>query len=149
MLASKEILTVVLGNAGRPQDSVRRLIEKANAAGGKDNISAIVVETKNFAGSAQQKAERPAVSGFLPAVLRGRWAFLIYGLVAGLLASYAWVRPTFTRSGKPEIPSVHLPGILRVDPGSQEYPTITSALEAARAATASKSETASMKSRSG
>ncbi len=133
MLASKEIKEVVLGNAGRPQDSVRNLIEKANAAGGRDNISAIVVEAKNFAGSQQMVANGTEAFGKLRAALCGRRAFLIYGLAAGMLASYLWVRPPLARSGKPEIPSVHLPVVLRVDPGSQEYPTITSALEAAQA----------------
>ncbi len=129
MLTSREILTAVIENAGRPQDGVRRLIEKANAAGGKDNISVLVVETENFAA---EKGIRE-VAGILPSGFHRRWAFLFYGLLAGLLVSYAWLRPALNRPAKPEVPAVHLPGVLLVEPGSQQYPTITSALEAARA----------------
>jgi PPM family protein phosphatase len=133
MLTSKEIARAVIENAGNPQMAVRQLIEKANAAGGKDNISVIVVEGELFATSAGKTLRTgpdisPGRSGF-----RGRWAFLLYGLAAGLLASYLWFRPATQENGAPELqsPSVYGPAVLRVDPGSLEYPTISSALEAA------------------
>jgi serine/threonine protein phosphatase PrpC len=142
MLTAKEILGAVLGNAGNPRESVRRLIEQANAAGGKDNVSAIVIESKDFAASAPHagRIDPPIVSGASLGVSssrttfwRGRLAFLAYGLVAGLLASYLWYRPAAVGRGKPDVPVARPPGVLRVGPNSQQYPTITRALEAAHA----------------
>jgi PPM family protein phosphatase len=138
MLTAKEISGVVLGNAGKPKHSVHQLIEKANAAGGKDNISAIVIEAQDFAGSAggvrSQNGNDSSPRVFLKNPARffcRRWAFLIYGLVAGLLLSYLLLRPAETEVTLPEISSVRPPAVLRVSPGSTEYPTIASALEAA------------------
>jgi PPM family protein phosphatase len=139
MLTSREIMSTLLDSAGRPRDSVRRLIEKANAAGGKDNVSVIVIESKSFAASAHKFRNAPsgAPSGNarpgLPLLL-GRWAFLVYGLVAGLLAAYLWLRPVKTEPVQPDnSSSVASTSVLRVEPLSIEYPTITKALEAARA----------------
>jgi PPM family protein phosphatase len=139
MLSSREILSVVLDNAGCPQDAVRGLIEKANAAGGKDNISVIVVESEDSAVSAKRNIGH-AEKGVFPRIfsrgvetLRGRWAFLLYGIVTGLLAFYFWNRSAKTEVAPPPVPSVQLPAVLYVAPGSREYPTISSALEAAHA----------------
>ena len=131
MLSSREIMEVLLDNAGRPRDSARRLIEQANEAGGKDNVSAIVIEVGGFAAAAA--ALRAGRSGTFLTLLRGRWAFLLYGLVAGLIASYLWLGPETAPVPVPEIPSVQIPGVLQVKQGSPEYPTIASALEAAKA----------------
>jgi protein phosphatase len=43
-------LTQVLRMAATPQEACDRLIEAANAAGGKDNITAVVVESQSHAG---------------------------------------------------------------------------------------------------
>lgn len=145
MIASNEILQSLLENAGSPRDSVRRLIEKSNAAGGKDNISAIVVEANGFeaACSGQVRTEiGRKTSGDswrsiwinLTSLLRGRWAFLCYGLLVGLMAAFLW--QNFQKSGGDESivpPSVPEPRVLRVEPASTAYPTIASALETARA----------------
>lgn len=129
MLSSREILGTVLDHAGDPRASVAALIEKANAAGGKDNIAVIVVEGDRFA------APGRAVRGG-GTVLQGRWAFLLYGLLAGLLASFSWFH--FFKAEESPAPSLPVsvpqsPGILRVDRAGSEYPTIASALAAARA----------------
>ena len=132
MLSSREILGVVLEHAGSPRDSVRELIEKANAAGGKDNVSVIVVEAGNFAAAAAKS--RPRNGGGRPALIWGRWAFLTYGILAGFLLAHFWLRPPQSQSPAPETTAaVRLPSVLRVSPGSVEYPTIRSALDAARA----------------
>ncbi len=147
MLTSKEILESVGENAGSPRDTVRRLIEKANAAGGKDNISAIVVEAENFAsarnGKTGQKDEADVIdllrrrAGILQSSpLRGRWAFLCYGLLAGLLAASLAHRLFFQESIQDQAQAVQsppLPRLLKVEPSSPDYPTISKALDAAHA----------------
>jgi PPM family protein phosphatase len=134
MLASKEMQRIVLDNAGSPKDSVHQLIEKANAAGGKDNISVIVIEAEGFAALSRKGDGNGSRSLWQRlAVLCTRWAFLIYGLIAGLLASYIWLRPAESGPGMPNPPSLRLPVLLRVSPNSPEYPTIASALDAADA----------------
>jgi parallel beta-helix repeat protein len=133
MLTSGEILQAVIDCAGNPRDSVRRLIEKANAAGGEDNVSVIVVEGHEFASAL--KNEKPA--GLAGSFLRGRWGFLCYGLILGILAFSAfsaWSRlhgPQAEESQAQE--PIQVPRVLRVDPHSIEFPTISKALEAARA----------------
>ncbi len=147
MLTSKEILESVAENAGSPRDAVRRLIEKANAAGGKDNISAIIVEAENFSlawkGDAGQKNESDVIdllrrrAGILESLpLKGRWAFLCYGLLAGLLAASLAHQVFFEESiqDQPEaVQSPPSPRLLKVEPASPDYPSIASALDAARA----------------
>ncbi len=133
MLASGEILETVLKFAGNPRDCVRSLIEKANAAGGKDNISVIVVEGEDFASSCEARKEpAPGASGSLLSCLRRRWAFLCYGLLAGLLAGYflSGVKP----AGEKTPPEVQFrpSRVLVVAPSSPEYPTINKAMEAAQ-----------------
>ena len=132
MLTSKEISRVVLGNAGHPKESVRRLIEEANEAGGKDNVSAIVVEAQDFPISTADGASSSIFFKGAAAVFAGRWAFMIYGLAAGLLLSYLFLRPAETQVAPPESASDQLPSVLRVSPGSAKYPTIASAVDAAR-----------------
>lgn len=133
MLTSREISAAVVENAGSPRDSVRRLIEKANSAGGKDNISAIVVEAENFAAAARNTSKPRRVLS-VPAFIGGRWAFLLYGLVAGLLASYLWLRPAGPENGPvDDKQSVPLPRVLQVGPAGAEYSSIAGALEAAQA----------------
>ncbi len=145
MVASDEIFRAVTGNAGRPEGSVRQLIRQANAAGGKDNISVIVVEGKNFAavcpgypGDTEASRESPVkqkrVSNDIWAsFLQGRWAFLILGLLAGLVLAAALHRNRAPAADEPgPVPAVQAPRILRVESASPEFPTIARALEAAR-----------------
>jgi serine/threonine protein phosphatase PrpC len=49
LIASASINEIVLRLAGRPQDVVNALIDAANAAGGKDNITVLYVEGDRFA----------------------------------------------------------------------------------------------------
>lgn len=125
MLSSREIMEVVADGAGDPRVSARRLIERANSAGGADNISVIVIEGDAFALSAKKK-RIPLPSS----PLAGRWAFLLYGLVLGILAGFLWQRSHDGGVEPPLEPSIRKPVVLKVDPGSQ-YPTIASALAAA------------------
>lgn len=139
MLSSREMLSVMADKAGCPRDAVLGLIEKANAAGGKDNISVIVVESEDFAvsarGSLKQNGKAISSGNVSPGapILKGRWAFLFYGMLAGAMALYLWDRLPKAEVAPPPVPAVQLPAVLTVAPGSLEFPTITSALEAARA----------------
>ncbi|MEA2694782.1 MAG: family protein phosphatase [Acidobacteriota bacterium] len=49
MISSREILETVEENAGSADAAVKDLIERANAAGGKDNVSAVLVLGDRFA----------------------------------------------------------------------------------------------------
>ncbi len=133
MLASKEILQAALDHAGDPRECVRLLIEKANIAGGKDNISVIMVEGESFADSCTKpQASSREITSLLLSFLQSRWAFLCYGLIAGLLASLFWTHSQpiqeETQSPQADSPAAEL----FVEPSSPDYPTISKALEFAR-----------------
>jgi PPM family protein phosphatase len=81
-VTSGEILRTVLANAGHPGGAVHELIEAANRAGGKDNVSVLVVEGEQFA------AAREASPGIAPAhgnAFVGPAAMFVYGLVCAAL----------------------------------------------------------------
>lgn len=113
MLPSAEIRRLMEQHAADPDAAVAALIEAAKHAGGKDNVSAIVVA-----------GEGAARAGGWPLLSRG--AFFVYGFVlalAGAAAAYqAWPRP-------PAPPP--LPRTLVVGTG-QELASIGAALAEAR-----------------
>src|SRR6185312_2737618 len=76
-------------HAGDPDAAVRELIDAANGAGGKDNVTVVIVEGEQFTASA---APAPAPeSGNLFA---SRPAFSLYGLALALAAAW-FARPYF------------------------------------------------------
>jgi PPM family protein phosphatase len=77
-VTSAEILRTVLANAGHPGGAVHELIEAANRAGGKDNVSVVVVEGEQFAAAREAPADSAPAAGSLFA---GRTAMFAYGLV--------------------------------------------------------------------
>ena len=56
-------------HAGDPEAAVRELIEAANRAGGKDNVTVVIVEGEQFTGSVRRDVG-PAAGGW---VVRCRW----------------------------------------------------------------------------
>jgi len=81
-VTSREIQRTVEENAGDPESAVRRLIAAANNAGGKDNVSVVIVEGPLFS------AQRPVAA--VPENSRrnpftSRTAAAGYGFLAGLL----------------------------------------------------------------
>jgi serine/threonine protein phosphatase PrpC len=111
LVTSADILSLVESNAANPKAAVQALIDAANQAGGKDNVSAVLVEGERFAATARksrpaaatttagtQETPRPALrgagvarrGGFLGA-FASRPAFLLYGILlgAGGLAAFA------------------------------------------------------------
>ncbi len=61
MVPSQDILRTIEANSASPSAAVRALIERANAAGGKDNVSAVLVEGERFAEAMRrrQTGKRP------------------------------------------------------------------------------------------
>lgn len=114
--ASAEIRKLVELHAGDPDSAARALIAAANAAGGKDNVTVVLVEGERFTGAAvaaAPKTRRTAV-----------WALAILELAtAGALA---WVLL------HPKPPVVIAPRTLTAGTGAQ-YDSISAALSAARA----------------
>jgi serine/threonine protein phosphatase PrpC len=76
-VTSAEILRTVLANAGHPGGAVHELIEAANRAGGKDNVSVLVVEGEQFAAV----RESPEIARPARSVFAGRTAMFAYGLL--------------------------------------------------------------------
>jgi serine/threonine protein phosphatase PrpC len=73
MLPSREILETVESNAASPRAAVRALIERANAAGGKDNVSAVLVLGDRFAEAVRRRDGSGARGG------RAGWAGTLRG----------------------------------------------------------------------
>jgi PPM family protein phosphatase len=78
-VTSNEILRAVARNAGNPDVAIEELVDAANRAGGKDNVSVVIAEGPMFAAIAGEtvEAKKPTGSSFA-----GRAAMFIYGLIA-------------------------------------------------------------------
>lgn len=145
LVPKQTILTVAEAHAADPQAAVAELIAEANAAGGKDNVSVVLVEGERYAAGVRSRkparGERgeprrssrggaQARPGALRRFLRlfaGRAAFLLYGLILGALA--------FAVFGQGGTPLDRLParsGVLRVGVGDGGLSTIGEALAKAR-----------------
>lgn len=119
-VASSRIREAVERNAGHPESAVAELIAAANSAGGKDNVTAVVVEGEEFMA--------PRVDP-LPVMgtpwWRSGFACFLYGLIIALPAGWMW------RGMWVPPPQVITPQVLTVGPGTK-YPTISEALAEAR-----------------
>jgi len=122
-VGSLVIRQTVERNAGNPEEAVRQLIGAANAAGGKDNVTVVLVEGAEFAAPAIAEP-RSGNSAMSRPVLSALW------FAAGLAvaAAGAW----FSRSLWIPAPVVLKPETLLVGQGTA-YPSIAAALAAARA----------------
>ncbi|HET9212268.1 MAG TPA: protein phosphatase 2C domain-containing protein [Thermoanaerobaculia bacterium] len=109
LVASRAILEAVEANAGNPKRAAQALIDAANQAGGKDNVSVVLVEGERYAAAvrkarpelATRETPRPAQARGAAAARRGagsrllgafvsRPAFLIYGAILGAFAFAAF-----------------------------------------------------------
>lgn len=107
LVPSATILSLVEGNAANPKAAVQALIDAANQAGGKDNVSVVLVEGERFAAAARKRrpeaaatAARPGVKGAgvakggagsrILGVFASRPAFLLYGAILGICGFAAW-----------------------------------------------------------
>jgi hypothetical protein len=116
-VASGEIRETVERNAGNPEAAVKELIAAANRAGGKDNVTVLVVEGENFtAPSHEFISDSPKRSG-LPAIV---WFFC--GLAVA--AAGGWFSRGLWMPAPPVAPGLQL---LTVGAGAT-FASITEAL---------------------
>jgi len=85
LVTSRQILSIVEAHAGNPHMAARALVEAANDAGGKDNITVVIVEGPRFPAGVRRRMSSPRTSIPLAPirqnVLLARPAFLFYGLL--------------------------------------------------------------------
>jgi serine/threonine protein phosphatase PrpC len=118
LVPSGTIADVVRESAGNPDGIVRELIDAANHAGGKDNVTVVYAEGPQFAsarGRASEPVTRPEASAPLPAGHRSnKWlvAFLVLlGLVIAAVAAF------LTRElWLPRTPIAIAPGVIGTSP---------------------------------
>ncbi len=119
---SGEIRRLVEQNAGNPEAAVRDLIDAANRAGGKDNVTVVLMEGEQFQAPARVVAAPPTRTG-------GRWWFLAAGLLLGLAAMFGALKWLGWRVPPPPVAP---PQVVLVGTG-QAFTRIGDALAQARA----------------
>ena len=134
---SRVIQQTVESNAGNPEEAVRQLIVAANAAGGKDNVTVVLVEGEGFTA--------PPVSPGTPKHKRESVMARVLWFGAGIAvaAAGAWL----SRSLWVPPPVVEKPKVLIVGAGAA-YPSIAAAMSAAHAGDIVECPAASTTSRS-
>jgi serine/threonine protein phosphatase PrpC len=153
LVTAQAIRAAVEGNAADPRAAVQALIDAANQAGGKDNVSAVLVAGERFAAAVREQPAaaataaapvRPGVYGAAVAksgrrrgfgllgAFAGRPAFLLYGAILGAAAFAAFgqnlLQALQTARGTVAAPSAD---VLRVGTGG--FATIGQALAQAEA----------------
>jgi PPM family protein phosphatase len=124
---ASDIRLIVEHHAGDPEEAARALVDAANEAGGKDNVTVVLVETEDYAGvsaaakSAQSSSPHPS-----------RWIWFLLGLLAAS-AVFLAARPYWEDSNsglRLRFGKVNLPQTWMVGPN--EIATIGAALDRAR-----------------
>jgi PPM family protein phosphatase len=127
-VAAADIRALVEQHAGDPEKAARALVDAANAAGGKDNVTVVVIETEDYArASAQGKSVERS-----PRRSHG-WIWFLLGLFAAS-AVFLAARPYWEDSAsglKLRFGKVTLPRSWAVGP--KGISTIAAALDLARA----------------
>lgn len=156
LVPSRDILALVERHAGSPRTAVGELIAAANAAGGKDNISIVVVEGDGYAATIRPTGSPRSLRGAASARPEGmeRWlgpfvsqpALVLYVLIALAAALFYFREPLLRRFGAPgdgPAPTTPAPAastapaaptagsVLRVGTG-EAFRSITEALARAR-----------------
>jgi serine/threonine protein phosphatase PrpC len=108
LVTAQAIRAAVEGNAADPRAAVQALIDAANQAGGKDNVSAVLVEGERFAAAVRKQPAatataapaRPGIYGAgavksrrgfrVLGAFASRPAFLLYGTILGACAFAAF-----------------------------------------------------------
>ena len=129
MISSAVILRTVRAHAGDPDRVVQSLIDAANKAGGKDNVTVVYAEGADFAAASLASSATPEQRGAIGSLRAARLRWLTAGLVVGLLGGMAlgeWLPfDTYLTSRRART--------LVVAPASAgQYPTIAAAVAAAR-----------------
>jgi PPM family protein phosphatase len=139
MISSAVILRTVREQAGAPDRVVQSLIDAANKAGGKDNITVVYAEGTDFAAASAAPDARPEQRG-ADSVRVTRLSWLTVGLLVGLLAGLAlseWLPfDTYVTSRRPRTLSVGPASPKPPGEGgpaaARQYPTIAAAITASR-----------------
>jgi serine/threonine protein phosphatase PrpC len=140
MVSSAVILRTVREQAGAPDRVVQSLVDAANQAGGKDNITVVYAEGTDFAAASTACAATPEPRGATDSARQMRLTWLAVGLLAGLLGGLAlgeWLpfdtlvtsRRTRTLSVGPASPTPPGEG---GPAAAGRYPTIAAAVAASR-----------------
>jgi serine/threonine protein phosphatase PrpC len=99
VLPSSAIRDIVDRYDGDPAQVTRDLVDAANDAGGKDNITALFVAGSAFRPQRREARARHAITRMRSEPTRareprrffaGRVAFLLYGVLLGVLLGFAW-----------------------------------------------------------
>lgn len=112
LVTSAEMCEIIERYEGDPRKVARDLVEAANLAGGKDNVTAVFVAGGEFLGNgspgmAEARARHsitrvrpgstpdaePIPTSRLPRILTSRVAFLVYGFVIGVILALVWRGP--------------------------------------------------------
>jgi PPM family protein phosphatase len=112
LITSAQMMEIIERYDGDAEQVARQLVDAANDAGGKDNITAIFVAAPDFIGansaamsgartrhsitrvrSASPAEAAPGVLRRIARVLTCRVAFLAYGFVIGVVLALAWRSP--------------------------------------------------------
>jgi serine/threonine protein phosphatase PrpC len=117
---SLDIRGAVERHAGLPEVSVQELIDQANRAGGKDNVTVLLVEGEKFGVVSPMRETRPG------GLVKGRAAMFVCGAVLGAAASFA----VYWFNKPAPVKPVHLPVVLTVGQGAKAS-TIAEAMDAA------------------
>ena len=129
MISTAVILRTVREQAGAPDRVVQSLIDAANKAGGKDNITVVYAEGTGFAAASAAPDPTPEQRGAIDSARLTRLSWLMVGLLVGLLGGLAlseWLPfDTYVTSRRPRTLSVGAVG--------GQYPTIAAAMGASRA----------------
>jgi PPM family protein phosphatase len=126
-LTSADIRHLVEQHAGDPEKAAHALVEAANEAGGKDNVTVILVETEDYARLSAEAEPGQVFSGHL-----SRWTWFLLGLLAASTVFLA-ARPYWEHSTsglKLRFGVVHSPRTWKVSPDA--ITTIGAALDRAR-----------------
>jgi serine/threonine protein phosphatase PrpC len=97
MVPSAQILAIVEAHAHDPQWTARALIDAANEAGGKDNVTVVVVHGRDFSSAASMSGARRPVAAPPPSVVprpRKIYAMPILSIGVGLLIATLLVAVT-------------------------------------------------------
>ena len=88
LVTSRQILSIVEAHAGNPQMAAKALVDAANEAGGKDNITVVLVEGPRFAPGVRRRLSSPRTTVPLDPIrhnpFASKAAFLLYGLLLAI-----------------------------------------------------------------
>jgi serine/threonine protein phosphatase PrpC len=111
LVTSAEMREIIERYEGDPQKVARDLVDAANSAGGKDNVTALFVAGGEFLGNGSLEmveararhsitrarpdslAAQPSASSRLLRIFASRAAFLVYGFVIGVVLALVWRGP--------------------------------------------------------